>query len=320
MIIQIKQPSIPLIAAFNYTSADQLSLLSFTETTSDHVIPIDFYVGDCDKNQIEEKTIDIHGAFFPTSSNQIYEQYTLFSTVLTFQIQLRTLNSSTLNLDCAANFLAFDDVREYTSFLTNGTWSRSFKEFCVQGNGFTTNITLVGSTYYYFGLYLPSDQIHYNEQLIIYRVTGTTLRYLVDSFTFACSITSIHTTNCDINLSDLNVAFSTGLRVCIVGSVLQRATSAVPLQAIVNTKGQSKLVTNTISATNTSFLSVMSGSLLMLILVTSYITCLCIRSRNCQKCSCRFPLLFRKKKQYVDELPSDSELNVDEGYYRYQTL
>ena len=255
VIAQIKEQSIPLIAMHN-TSLVFSNSFTFMEITNDRlsVIPIDFYIGDCAQIQLTRKNINIHDFFVPTSSNQLFEQYLLAGTVLTFRFDLLNLRNS----ECSASLLVFDSPGKYNSFLKEGTWLESYAEFCIHSKNFSIDITLMKTAYYFFGLYTSNVIKH-----IHYQITGSIQYYVYFGFALGCSIDSNQKSECDIAASSLGI--STNVDVCILGLVPPRMEDKMAFQATVVSNGQNTVLILGILSALTIILFFLTG-----VLITTY--------------------------------------------------
>ncbi|XP_064398903.1 uncharacterized protein LOC135345408 isoform X2 [Halichondria panicea] len=220
-IAQLLQPSILPIALVR---PDVLHL-TLTEIPNAQIIPIYFNISNCDDIRKENSTIYEEGILTPEENTPIYELYTEYIASLRLQIQLSAdYNSS--DLECPFVLVVFDDVKEYESFLHNGSWTFTYMEYCIKTDNFSISIILAANSYYFFGVHF--EAISHIMGNITYRINGWKEENSTSSFTSLCSITSTATTAaCNYNFD----SFVNTPELCIIGVVSKRNASDVVRKA-----------------------------------------------------------------------------------------
>ncbi len=220
-IAQLIQPSILPIALIG----PNVLQLTLTEIPNTQIIPIYFNISNCDDIRKENTTIYEEGILTPEENTPIYELYTQYNVSLRLQIQLLAdYNSS--DQECPVVLVVFNDVREYESFLHNGSWTFTYMEYCIKNDNFSISIILAANSYYFFGVHFEANSHIISN--ITYRINGWKEENSTSSFTSHCSITSTATTAaCNYNFD----SFVNTLELCIVGVVPKRNASDVVRKA-----------------------------------------------------------------------------------------
>ena len=218
-IAQLIQPSILPIALIG----PNVLQLTLTEIPNTQIIPIYFNISNCDDIRKENSTIYEEGILTPEENTPIYELYTQYNTSLRLKIQLSAdYNSS----ECPVVLVVFDDVKEYESFLHNGSWTFTYMEYCIKNDNFSISIILAANSYYFFGVHFEANTHVIGN--ITYRINGWKEENSTSSFTSLCSITSTATTAaCNYNFD----SFVNTPELCIIGVVPKRNASDVVRKA-----------------------------------------------------------------------------------------
>lgn len=179
--------------------------LNFTEIAKSRFIPVDFNISYCDDAiQTENFSIFEEGTLIPAESIPIYELYAQYSAFVNFEVQLLA-NFSTS--ECPATFLVLNNIDEYESFLQNGTWTISEREYCIKSGNFSIDITLTNN-FFFFGIHIEN---YLNVQEIRYHVNGSREVRRASSSSSLCSLT-LSTTECAAN-------FDGQSDVCVVANI-----------------------------------------------------------------------------------------------------
>ncbi len=219
-IAQLIQPSILPIALIG-RNVLQLKLI---EIPNAQIIPIYFNISNCDDIRKENSTIYEEGILTPEENTPIYELYTQYNVSLRLKIQLSAdYNSS--DLECPFVLVVFDDVKEYESFLHNGSWAFTYMEYCIKNDNFSISIILAGNSYYFLGVHFEANSHIMGN--ITYIIDGQNEENSTSSFTSLCSITSTATTACNHNFN----SFVDTPNLCIMGVVPKRNASSVVRKA-----------------------------------------------------------------------------------------
>ncbi len=218
-IAQLIQPSILPIALIG---PDVLQL-TLTEIPNTQIIPIYFNISNCDDIRKENSTIYEEGILTPEENTPIYELYAQYNVSLMLKFQLSAdYNSS----ECPVVLVVFNDVKEYESFLHNGSWTFTYMEYCIKNDNFSISIILAANSYYFFGVHFEANTHVIGN--ITYRINGWKEENSTSSFTSLCSITSTAiTAACNHNFG----SFVSTPDLCIVGVVPKRNASDVVRKA-----------------------------------------------------------------------------------------
>ena len=220
-IAQLIQPSMLPIALIG----PNVLQLTITEIPNAQVIPIYFNISNCDAIRKENSTIYEEGILTPEENTPIYELYAQYNVSLMLKIQLSAdYNSS--DLECPVVLVVFDDVKEYESFLHNGSWTFTYIEYCIKTDNFSISIILAGNSYYFFGVHFEANSHVIGN--IAYIINGRNEENSTSSFTSLCSITSTATTAACNHSFD---SFVDTPDLCIVGVVPKRNASDVVRKA-----------------------------------------------------------------------------------------
>lgn len=151
------------------------------------------------------------------------------------------------------------------SFQANGTWSRPYQQYCIQGKNYSRTFPLKNETFYYIGI-----KTDYDVGNVTYTLYGNVTRYSNKSFEDLCSITSTQkNTSCTGSLKHLTDTE----KICIFGNLLD------------STQVEEALISYTVSQSD--IVPVVHGLVIGLLVVVTLFVCCCWCCLCIKCCYCR---------------------------------